>query len=276
MQYVDLMKSISEGSYERFDSIDEMCDDVSGDAFCRGSELCIAHVDKAVVSKRQHETLSQSDRSFVVVCSEAEVDDEVKECVYEFDVLERWMLADYVKTKCSGLDEDDRNVLCQVCDDDPFAIDNEATKLSSIDPAKQRSVLAELIDTGQIGTASNVTPFPLINAIVKRDASKAGSLLEEYESVMKKNDLLGFVTLLKNNFRDVVSIQMDSSATASKLGMNDKKFAALRYSTNKYRDFELVDILTRLTNVDWMIKTGRLDMKEERMMDYIVCTTMGI
>lgn len=275
-QYLRAIVDVEGRTEEHYDSIQSLCEAVSDDAFGYLADVNVVSCEKASMTEGQFETLSKSKSLCLIMCDSFDCDAQgIEDRTFAFEKLEKWMLCDYVRSLCKGLSEEEANGLCDACECDPYLTSNEARKISCFEAAMQSDAFGNMMAEGQIGRKTETTPFKLINSIVRNDRGSTLSNLVEFEDGMKRGDSFGFVTLLKNNFRDVASVQMDFSATAQKLGISDKKFAALKWSKNRYSNEALVGILRDLTEFDWLVKSGRLDMPEERIIDYVVCTTMS-
>ena len=74
LQYLNAIVSRDSVSEEHHDSIEGLCDTLSGDAFGYSAEVNVVAIDKASMTKKQYETLSSSDSMCLIVCDAFEFD----------------------------------------------------------------------------------------------------------------------------------------------------------------------------------------------------------
>jgi len=268
LQYLKAIASKNELEIVYHETLEEFITSIDDSFSASDDVLHVFICDKLEVSKEDIEYMSKKS-NFIVMC---------KKCTYELNELEvkfpklvDWQIEDYVTTICQGLTKDRAKTLVKLCKSDPFASENEALKLSVFSNEAQSEAFDKMFESGAYGLDDS--PFPLVNAIVKNDKASVGALLNAYLNT--QSEAYALVSILRNNFKDVCSVQMDSSATSEKLGMNPKKFSAIRYSCNKFSNDKLIDAIEYLSSFDWQLKTGRLDLSRERQIDYVVCKIMS-
>ena len=73
----------------------------------------------------------------------------------------------------------------------------------------------------------------------------------------------------------MIDIQLDSTATAEKLGMQKKQFIAISYNCGKYNTNELINLYNFLLDIDYNLKSGKLPFNNSRFIDYLVCNILN-
>ena len=85
-------------------------------------------------------------------------------------------------------------------------------------------------------------------------------------------DEIGFLTLLYNNFRNVLRVQLNPSVNPESIGLNQKQFWAIKYNCNFYNKDQLMKIFNLITEIDKKIKTGQMEVKY--IIDYVITSIL--
>lgn len=199
-----------------------------------------------------------------------EITNEFAKYIVKIPKLEAWQIKDYVYTICEGVKQPELDYLLQVYNRNIYRIDNEIAKLS---PFQNKGQIYSKIKSQLFTEVSEYGIFDLVNSIVRYDIIKLTGILKNIDSI--DVDVFGFLTLLKNNFKSVIDIQLSRTATAQSLGMSDKQFWAIRkYSCGIYTRTQLLEIYTFLTACDYYIKSGYVST--DIMLDYIIVKIMSV
>lgn len=191
--------------------------------------------------------------------------------VIEMPKLETWQIKDYVYSIADGVSEKKLDWLISVAKNDIYRLDNECRKLALFN-IKERDKLFELFAAEDAySDLSNYMIFDLSTAIVKKDIKTISYILEDLKNI--DVEPIGLATVLYNNFRDIISIQLDRTASAEKLGMNPKKFYAVSKSCGSYTKEQLLKIFDCVSSVDFKLKTGQLPA--DKIIDYMILNILS-
>ena len=102
----------------------------------------------------------------------------------------------------------------------------------------------------------------------------ADSIVAACKKIYKEIDKIdiepiGLVTVLLNNFRNIIKIQLANNPTAESCGMKPNQFWAIKHSCGLYTKEQLLSIFNFLTEIDKKIKTGMIPV-DSFLIDYIV------
>lgn len=183
-----------------------------------------------------------------------------------FPKLESWQLADYVKVKAPEL-MNISNELVNVCKD-PYRLDNELKKINCFASANKQSVAEYIIDNS--ADLTNTTIFDISNYIIRKKFNELSVL---YTKEMDINPIT-LVSLLIKNFKLIISIQLNSKATADSLGISYRQFKAIQYSCGYYKNDELITLYNMLLSIDEKIKEGKINT--DILLDYVIMNTIGV
>lgn len=184
----------------------------------------------------------------------------------ELPKLEEWQLEDYIKSKCTNLQDSEVKELLKCYKDNPFRLDLELDKISITGTYKY-------IKDQLYTDVANYMIFDLTTALVKRDKKKVSDILVEIEHI--DVEPFGLLTLMTKNFRQLIDIQLAINPTAKTVGVSDKQFWVLKkYNSGYYNREELVKLYKWLLDIDKRIKSGELDTKY--LNDYIITKIINI
>ena len=112
----------------------------------------------------------------------------------------------------------------------------------------------------------------MTNAILKKDLVAISHIFKDIENI--DVEPIGLVTILYNNFKNVINVQLSNNPTADKLGMKSNQFNAIRYNCGYYSKESLNKILEILTNIDKQIKIG--EMPIDILVDYLIIKILSL
>lgn len=186
--------------------------------------------------------------------------------ICELPVLEKWQLKDYLYSRCEGAETTDLDYLFSLFENDPFQLEMEMSKLEIFSPGERKYFLPIFLQDNIFGNISTNTIFTLTNALCVKNISKVHEVLKQLEYI--DVEPLGLVTLMINNFRNMLLIQGSPSATAEKVGMSAKQFYAISKNIGYYSTAQLVKMLKALEQIDLKLKTGEFPV--EHILYYVI------
>lgn len=212
----------------------------------------------------------------IIICTKTKVKSAI-----EFPTLESWQFIDYIKNIVPGINIDDLEWLATQYNFSGgretwmryFMFYNDMLKISIFPAVEQQEVFNGLYSSGEYKTISNLTIFDLSNAILRKDEKLALEVLKVFPYIDSKPDLW-LLSILLNNFKRVIDIQLNSTLTAQDLGLSDKQYYAIKHNNvGVYSNEELINIYQMLTNLEYIYKFGGLS--SDQIVDYIVCKILG-
>lgn len=198
--------------------------------------------------------------------------DYYKDIIIEVPELLDWQIKDLAYSMGRGINSKYLDKLLSICGKDIYRLYNELLKIKIFNEKDRQFIFQDMCKDGALSDISNSTIFNFTNAIMKRDISDITSIYEEIDTIDINE--FGLLTILYNNFLNVVNIQLGINPTAEKLGMKPNQFNAIRYNCGKYTNAQLISILKFLTEIDCKIKKGELDTKS--LIDYMIVTILSI
>lgn len=259
------IKKIAENNsltIKEIESIKEMVDIESG-MFKEVDYLYIYKLNKDDnLSKEQ-----LKDYKIILISDTDRKDSDIEKVV--FNKLENWQIEAYVQALLPGLDNREVSWLCKNAKYDIWRLDNEASKLNIFDKKDQSKILMAINDDNGYVDLNELTIFNLSNAIMNKDMLGIKKVVEDIDNIDVEGT--GLVTILLKNFLNIINIQTNSKATAQSLGMSEKQFRYLQYNQcNKYSNEELFNIYTFLTDIDYKLKSGLLEMTNNQLNYYVL------
>ena len=259
------VKKIAENNsltIKEIESIKEMVDIESG-MFKEVEYLYIYKLNKDDnLSKEQ-----LKDYKIILISDTDRKDSDIEKVV--FNKLENWQIEAYVQALLPGLDNQEVSWLCKNAKYDIWRLDNEASKLNIFDKKDQSKILMAINDDNGYVDLNELTIFNLSNAIMNKDMLGIKKVVEDIDNIDVEGT--GLVTILLKNFLNIINIQTNSKATAQSLGMSEKQFRYLQYNQcNKYSNEELFNIYNFLTDIDYKLKSGLLEMTNNQLNYYVL------
>lgn len=259
------IKKIAENNsltIKEIESIKEMVDIESG-MFKEVDYLYIYKLNKDDnLSKEQ-----LKDYKIILISDTDRNDSDIEKVI--FNKLENWQIEAYVQALLPGLDNREVSWLCKNAKYDIWRLDNEASKLNIFDKKDQSKILMAINDDNGYVDLNELTIFNLSNAIMNKDMLGIKKVVEDIDNIDVEGT--GLVTILLKNFLNIINIQTNSKATAQSLGMSEKQFRYLQYNQcNKYSNEELFNIYNFLTDIDYKLKSGLLEMTNNQLNYYVL------
>lgn len=209
--------------------------------------------------------------NIIIVCNK--LDDSTKSLfdryIVEVPKIESWQILEYMKVKCKGIKEDDLIWLRDISNNDIYRIENEINKINIFNTDFQEDIFKSMKQESMYSDLSLYNIYNITNCILKKDTNKLKTILKEINSIDVEG--IGLLTILHNNFKNIISIQLNRNASPESLNMNSKQFNAIRYSCGILNNSELIKIFKFLTDLDYKIKSGSIQLSNDRLIDYIIC-----
>lgn len=188
----------------------------------------------------------------------------------EMPKLEQWQLYDFAYS-CSGVNTKNLESLVDLCKD-AHRIDNELFKIKLFPEKQQSRIYEQMVEDGCFSDLTNYVIWDLTNAILVRDVDRVKSIVQHIENF--DVDSFGLLTILYNNFKNVIKIQLGKNPTAQSVGVSDKQFWAIKKNCNHYTKEELMSIFDCLTKIDGEVKKGEFPVSI--MIDYLITSILGV
>lgn len=205
---------------------------------------------------------------FIVVTKT--ISDEVRanysDYIVDIPTLSNWHIKDFVYSNLEGISEEKLDWLISIVKGDIYRLQQEINKLSVFSKEELPYVFDDCVSDGMFDDVSTYNIFNFSNAIMKKDIS---GLLAVYKEIENADvEPLGLLTILYNNFKNVISVQLSNNPTPESTGLTSKQFWAVKYSCGVYTSSQLQNIFSMLTAVDLKIKKGELPVP--LLVDYLV------
>ena len=184
--------------------------------------------------------------------------------IVDFPKLVNWQIVDYVKVM-TGLTEQDAAWLVENTGD-VYAVQSELDKLSLFPKAMHEEILAKLrFDKNSYLYKLKI--FDLVDALIY---NKNNIIIEFLRHKKECNEnFIGVVNLLLSKVKQILLITQQSGKTATDLGISQKQFNYIKYNSAIALS-RLKHLLSSLAAIDMQIKTGKLDLPDDYLFDYLI------
>lgn len=252
--YIDSLSELSSGTDDIFfshNSIDDSALYVFNTDVINYTDDSIFNIDNVIIIANKIDNDAKKFYSDILI---------------EIPKLDDWQIEDMLYSMCDGVEPKYLDWLFKNCNGDANRLYNESLKLSIFNKNERNTLFIDMCDDGAFDDLSSHTVFNLINGLMCKDIKTVLSVMDELNSIEITD--FGFLTLLYNNVRNVISIQLGKNITAEKLGMKPSQFNAVKRVCGHYHPSALVELFRIISSVDKMIKDGYLP--SSNMIDYIV------
>lgn len=193
--------------------------------------------------------------------------EDIEDYVVDIPKLNDNQIKDYVYSRGVGINSKNLDYLIQITNGDLYRLEKELDRLELFEEQIRNSVFEKFVSDNVFGDLENYNSFNLIEAIMKRQSQKALKIFQELKD--KGVNDMGLLTLLYNNVRNVIKIQLSPNPTPENTGLNSNQFWAIKKNTvGYYSKDDLLYIFGLLTDMDRKIKTG--EIPTDKSFEYIL------
>lgn len=231
--------------------------------FDESQDIVVLRTDNIEVS----ESISNKKNTYII-CKNINID---MDCVVRVPKLENWMIESYAFSVLpSKIKKEEILSFIDNCGYNIFKIDNELQKLQLFDKDIRPFIFNKMIEEESFLESEKNISFAIVNALAKKDMNQLITILERDLSSI---DPVGLSTLLINQFRNILSIQLSNAPTPESIGVKPNQFWAIKHICNIYTKEQLVKIFLSLTSIDKKLKTGELS--SSHIIDYIIVSILS-
>lgn len=205
----------------------------------------------------------------IVVCEQIDksIDSLVENFVIKMPKLEEWQILDYIKTLCPEIDETEASWLIKSSNGSIEKLLNELDKITIFPKNERKQILSEVLFSSQTDLY-NVDLFTIVNALVDGDLAVLFNFLKYQNYDILEPVVLANRTL--SSLKNILIITQNPTLSAEECGVSVAQYNTLKY---KYRSLNVEAVKQKikfLANFDLMLKTSKLEMSKQDMLNYLV------
>ena len=205
----------------------------------------------------------------IVVCEQ--IDKAISKAVEDFTIklpkLEEWQILDYAKTLCPAVEEEDLLWLIKASDNSIERVLNELDKVKLFDKKDQKQIFSSIRFDPQ--TDLNKATFLVVsNALAYGDLPALFGIM--HSSGFYELDAVGLATNVLTSLKNILIISQNPQLNAKECGVSDKQWGYIRRNYTNLNINAVKQKIKFLTNFDLALKSSKLEMPKEAMMDYLV------
>ena len=205
----------------------------------------------------------------IVVCEQIEksIAPAVEKYTIKLPKFEDWQIYDYVKTLCPTIDEEDLMWLIKATDNNIERVLNELDKVSIFNKNEQKAIFSAVrLDAQKDLYKADL--FAIVNALVNGDMPVLFEFMKYggYESIEP-------VVLANRTFsslRNIILISQNHELTAEDCGVTPGQYKYIKYNYRSVNVNAIRQKIKFLTNFDLDLKTSKLDMSKQDMLNYLI------
>lgn len=230
---------------------------------------------KIYITDKFETSLSLQDKFLYIICKS--IEKSTKELynnyIIEIPKLEDWQIKDFVYSIAEGVTKTQLDNLIEVCDNDIYRINNELEKITLFSESERKYTFNQFVQDGIFNDLSKYTIFDFSNAIIYKNKEMIKNIYNEFERI--DIEPIGLVTILLNNIRNIIKVQLANSPTPETCGMKAGQFYAIKKSCGLYTKKQLLQLFDLLTDIDRRIKLGEIPVNRF-LIDYLIISIFSL
>lgn len=188
--------------------------------------------------------------------------------------LQEWQILEYMKKQVPGIPENQLKEFYDTLQGDMYRIHNELLKFSLFDNKQQLELFKQVNSESGYNDLSSIDLYTFTNALLKKDMKILYSALLSIKAT--NVEPMGLVIFLHKNIRNIINVKFDTKSTPELLKMTDKQFNYISYNYKNFSIENLSGMFEFITSIDFNLKSGLLQMAEDRLIDYIVVNILQL
>ena len=192
--------------------------------------------------------------------------------IVDMPKIEEWQWKDYIYSLGQGADTEDLDWMIRICGKNRDRMDSEISKLTLFTENERKYLFKDIIRDGTFDDLTSYSIFNFTNAVTSKDLEALKRVYKEIDRVDINE--FGLLTVLLKNFRNILTVQLNSNPTPENTGLDGKQLYAIKKLPRVYSAEQLVKIFEFLCEVDSQIKTGNLPV--DILIDYLVIKILNM
>lgn len=224
-----------------------------------------------VIRKEKLESIDGSllkEKNIFIISKNTDVD---LDCIVKVPKLENWQIEDYAFSILKNIEKEKVLSFVENCNHNIYKVDNELKKLVVFDEGVREFIFNRMLEDGSFSESEKNISYDLVNSIVKKDISRIKFLLKKDLSTI---DPVGITTLLLNQFRNIIKVQLSNVSSPETTGLKSNQFWAIKNLCNIYSKDQLVKIFMLLSSIDKKLKSS--EVSSDFILDYIIINILNI
>jgi hypothetical protein len=217
-------------------------------------------------------------KNTIVICKK--ISDETKNAIkmttlyFELSELEEKQIIKHMETNAPGLTGEQRKFIYDISKGDIYKINNEVLKINLFETPVQSKMFSLIKEEGGYSDVSLLNVYNLKDAVLKGDTKRLLNIMLELKSM--DVEFMSIVSVIHRNVKDVINVVLGKKASYQSLKMKESQFKAIYGNYSRLSLDKLSTIFEFITSIDFELKSGFLQMSEERLIDYLVVKLLGI
>ena len=273
-QYVEEICKVRNKVPRKVESLAEISDTTLGLIFDNESNLNILKTDTFSETGTAFETLTDT----IILCKKIDknLTNVLKDFVINVAAPNEWQMKAYIKTVCTGLNDNAINWLYEAAKHNIYKINNELDKLLLFMPNERLLALSEL----RFEPGTDLYDFDLErdkynikDAILRGDLLKLSDFIANFNTLNIEPTYL--VSLLLTDCKQAI-ILLYGGGTAETFGFKQSRVEAIKKASNHLSQDKLHKLVKFLAGIDAKLKLGQLELSKESLFNYILSNVLKV
>lgn len=203
----------------------------------------------------------------IIVCNKIDkkLESLLADYIIKVPALKDWQVIDYIKQVCPELDDLEAKWLYSAANKDIYKITSELDKVALFHQKDRKKALA-CLRFGKDSDLFNLSIFDLCDGIIYNRKN----ILSEYmkHKSIANFELMALVGALLPRIKNLLLVK-HANKTAAEIGISEGQYYYI--TKDPFIPLErLQTLLNVVSNIDYQLKSGLLDIKKEYQIDYLI------
>ena len=203
----------------------------------------------------------------IIVCNKIDkkLESLLADYIIKVPALKDWQVIDYIKQVCPELDDLEAKWLYSAANKDIYKITSELDKVTLFHQKDRKKALA-CLRFGKDSDLFNLSIFDLCDGIIY---NRKNILIEYMKHKSIANfELMALVGALLPRIKNLLLVK-HANKTAAEIGISEGQYYYI--TKDPFIPLErLQTLLNVVSNIDYQLKSGLLDIKKEYQIDYLI------
>lgn len=213
-------------------------------------------------------------KNVIIITSKFENDDVLNFYIGAVTIpkLIDWQIKDYAYSMLEGIDTKYIDMLIDLCSGNIFRLQREIEKISIFPSITRKYVFNEFMNDDQLSDLTTYNIFNLTNAILSKDINSIHNIYLNLSNI--DINPMGLLTILYNNVRNLISVQIGTNPTVENTGMSDKQLYAMKKQPKIFNKYQLINLFKIISDIDRQVKSG--EISTDMVLDYLLIKVMSV
>lgn len=213
-------------------------------------------------------------KNTIVICNKIDksIGTKMDPFIVKMVKLTEWAVLDYLKMCYAGVSVDIIDYLYKITNGDAYKMNSELNKTLSFDIKDRDTIFKQLLAANR-NEYYTKNIFDIKNALLKKDTYTLLDFFCHLDCDIA--DPIVITNLLLTEYKRNLLLRFNSKTTCEDLGITKQQAYFVKNSCGSMTELELKDKIKFLSQIDYRLKNGELELDKDQFITYIVSHLMA-